>query len=352
MESDPFALVESIAIAAFATGAEKAFIYVRAEYPLAHERIRNAIARQRAATSTGSRSSCASAPAPTCAARRRRSSSRSRATAASRATSRRSRSRSGLFGKPTAVNNVETLFNVLEVLRDGGAEYARTGTEGSTGTRLFCVSGCVERPGLYELPFGATLRELLDLAGSAPPKAVLLGGAAGAFVGPELLDLKLTHEDTRAAGVTLGSGVVIVYDERGRARAGAAADRGVLPRRVVRPVRAVPRRHRAAGGGAEAPRRRRAARGRARDARRARAGDARRLDLRPRPDRRERDRVGDRRTSESSPDDDEHPDRRTEEDARADRRRRRACASSRARRSSTPAACSGSTRRRSATATR
>ena len=119
----------------------------------------------------------------------------------------------GLFGKPTAVNNVETLFNVLEVVRDGGAQYARTGTEGSAGTRLFCVSGCVERPGLYELPFGATLRELLDLAGAAPPKAVLLGGAAGAFVGPELLDLKLTHEDTRAAGVTLGSGVVIVYDE-------------------------------------------------------------------------------------------------------------------------------------------
>jgi NADH-quinone oxidoreductase subunit F len=99
------------------------------------------------------------------------------------------------------------------VLRDGGAAYAATGTEGSTGTRLFCVSGCVERPGLYELPFGATLRELLDLAGARPPKAVLLGGAAGAFVGPELLDLKLTHEDTRAAGVTLGSGVVIVYDE-------------------------------------------------------------------------------------------------------------------------------------------
>jgi NADH-quinone oxidoreductase subunit F len=111
------------------------------------------------------------------------------------------------------VNNVETLFNVIEVLLDGGAAYAETGTEGSSGTRLFCVSGCVERPGLYELPFGATLRELLDLAGVETVKAVLLGGAAGAFVGPEQLDLRLTHEDTRAAGVTLGSGVVIVYDE-------------------------------------------------------------------------------------------------------------------------------------------
>jgi len=119
----------------------------------------------------------------------------------------------GLFGKPTAVNNVETLFNVLDIVAEGGKEYAGTGTPDSTGTRLFCVSGAVARPGLYELPFGATLRELLDLAGAAPPKAVLLGGAAGAFVGPDQLDLRLTHEDTREAGATLGSGVVIVYDE-------------------------------------------------------------------------------------------------------------------------------------------
>ena len=119
----------------------------------------------------------------------------------------------GLFGKPTAVNNVETLFNVLDVVADGGEAFSGIGTHDSTGTRLFCVSGCVERPGLYELPFGATLRSLLDLARAAPPKAVLLGGAAGAFVGPDQLDLPLTYEDTRAAGVTLGSGVVIVYDE-------------------------------------------------------------------------------------------------------------------------------------------
>ncbi len=213
MESDPFALVESIAIAAFATGARKAFIYVRAEYPLAHERIRNAIARSAPHLDGIEIELRIGAGAYVC----------GEETALFQSIEGyRGEPRNkppfpvevGLFGKPTAVNNVETLFNVLEVLRDGGADYALTGTEGSTGTRLFCVSGCVERPGLYELPFGATLRELLELAGSAPPKAVLLGGAAGAFVGPELLDLKLTHEDTRAAGVTLGSGVVIVYDER------------------------------------------------------------------------------------------------------------------------------------------
>jgi NADH-quinone oxidoreductase subunit F len=213
MESDPFALVEGIAIAAFATGSATAFIYVRAEYPLAHARLRNAIAQSRPHLDGIEIELRIGAGAYVC----------GEETALFQSIEGyRGEPRNkppfpvevGLFGKPTAVNNVETLFNVLEVLRDGASEYAQTGTEGSAGTRLFCVSGCVERPGLYELPFGATLRDLLTLAGSAPPKAVLLGGAAGAFVGPELLDLKLTYEDTRAAGVTLGSGVVIVYDEQ------------------------------------------------------------------------------------------------------------------------------------------
>jgi NADH-quinone oxidoreductase subunit F len=99
------------------------------------------------------------------------------------------------------------------VVAEGGAAYAETGTEGSTGTRLFCVSGHVEKPGLYELPFGTTLRDLLDLARARPPKAVLLGGAAGSFLRPDQLDLELSFEAARAAGTTLGSGVVIVYDE-------------------------------------------------------------------------------------------------------------------------------------------
>ncbi|HVC87348.1 MAG TPA: NADH-ubiquinone oxidoreductase-F iron-sulfur binding region domain-containing protein [Gaiellaceae bacterium] len=213
MEGDPFALVEAIALAGFATGALKGFIYVRAEYPLAHARITNAIEQSRPQLEGFEIELRIGAGAYVC----------GEETALFQSIEGyRGEPRNkppfpvevGLFGKPTAVNNVETLFNVLEVLREGGAAYARTGTEGSTGTRLFCVSGCVERPGLYELPFGATLRELLDLAGSAPPKAVLLGGAAGAFVGPDLFDVKLTHEDTRAAGITLGSGVVIVYDEQ------------------------------------------------------------------------------------------------------------------------------------------
>ena len=212
MEHDPFALVEAMAIAGLATGSAKGFVYVRAEYPLAHERLQNAIDAAKPFLDGFEIELRIGAGAYVC----------GEETALFQSIEgKRGEPRNkppfpvevGLFGKPTAVNNVETLFNVLEVLRLGGETYAETGTEGSAGTRLFCVSGCVERPGLYELPFGATLRELLDLAGARPPKAVLLGGAAGAFVSPDQLDLRLTHEDTRAAGVTLGSGVVIVYDE-------------------------------------------------------------------------------------------------------------------------------------------
>ena len=214
MEQDPFALIESMAIAALATGSSHGFIYVRAEYPLAHRRLQNAIdlARSRGFLEGFDIELRIGAGAYVC----------GEETALFQSIEGfRGEPRNkppfpvevGLFGKPTAENNVETLFNVLDIVADGGEAFTGIGTKDSTGTRLFCVSGAVARPGLYELPFGATLRELLDLAEAEPPKAVLLGGAAGAFVGPDLLDLRLTYEDTREAGVTLGSGVVIVYDE-------------------------------------------------------------------------------------------------------------------------------------------
>src|SRR4029077_21053844 len=112
----------------------------------------------------------------------------------------------GLFGKPTVINNVETLVNVPLILRDGGEPFAAIGTDGSTGPKLFCLSGHVARPGVYEVPFGTTLRQLIDLGGGVPGKkaikAILLGGAAGVFVGPETLDTPLTFEATRAIGAT------------------------------------------------------------------------------------------------------------------------------------------------------
>lgn len=108
----------------------------------------------------------------------------------------------------------------LDIVRDGAAAYASVGTPGSPGTKLFCVSGKVAKPGVYEVPFGLPLRALLDLAGGVSPgrrvRAVLLGGAAGAFARPDQLDVPLSFEHTRSAGLTLGSGVVLVLDETDR----------------------------------------------------------------------------------------------------------------------------------------
>ncbi|HEY8704752.1 MAG TPA: NADH-ubiquinone oxidoreductase-F iron-sulfur binding region domain-containing protein [Gaiellaceae bacterium] len=222
MEQDPFALVEAMTIAAYTTGCEQGFLYVRAEYPLAHERLENAFGQARVRGLLGDDVMgsgfsfdielrigagayvCGEETALFQSIEGYRGEPRNKPPFPVEV---------GLFGKPTVVNNVETLFNVLDVVSDTGAAYAQTGTEGSTGTRLFCLSGHVGRPGLYEVPFGTPLLELLELAEARPPKAVLLGGAAGSFLRPDQLDLPLTFEDARTAGATLGSGVVIVYDE-------------------------------------------------------------------------------------------------------------------------------------------
>jgi NADH-quinone oxidoreductase subunit F len=125
---------------------------------------------------------------------------------------------SGLFGRPTVVNNVETLANVPTILRHGAARYRELGTPQSPGTKLFCLSGDVTLPGLYEVPFGTTLRSLIEkLAGGVRGKrgfqAALIGGASGAFASAAELDLPLTQEDLSAAGLPIGSGVITVFDE-------------------------------------------------------------------------------------------------------------------------------------------
>jgi NADH-quinone oxidoreductase subunit F len=125
----------------------------------------------------------------------------------------------GLFGKPTAVNNVETLCNVPYIIEHGVEQYRRLGTEKSPGTKLFCVSGDVARPGIYEVPFGVSLRHLVyGLAGGMRAgwqlQAILMGGAAGAFATSDHLDVRLTFEDLRQAGLPLGSGVIMAFDER------------------------------------------------------------------------------------------------------------------------------------------
>jgi NADH-quinone oxidoreductase subunit F len=226
MEGDPFAVLEGMTIAGFVTGARQGYIYLRGEYPLAAERMRQAIQsalehgllgdnilgsglqfnieirRGAGAYICGEETALFNSiegyrgeprnkpPFPT---------------------------QSGLFRQPTAVNNVETLVNVPGIILEGGAAYAALGTESSAGTRLFCLCGHIARPGVYEVAMGTTLQQLINLAGgvagSGKLQAVLVGGAAGTFVGPWELETPLTFEGTRAIGATLGSGVVMLFDD-------------------------------------------------------------------------------------------------------------------------------------------
>ncbi|MFN0153315.1 MAG: NAD(P)H-dependent oxidoreductase subunit E [Gaiella sp.] len=226
IEGDPFALIEAMTIAAYATNADRGYVYLRGEYPEVHHTLEVALAEARRRGFLGDdilgggfsfeieirkgagAYICGEETAIFNSIQGERGEPRNKPPFPVV---------SGLFGKPTVINNVETLVNVLDVVLASGPGFAATGTEGSTGTKLFCLSGHVERPGVYEVPFGATLRELLTLAGgvagSRALQCVLLGGAAGGFVRPDELDLELTFEGARAAGTTLGSGVVLVLDD-------------------------------------------------------------------------------------------------------------------------------------------
>ena len=223
MEHDPFAVVESLTIAGVTTGCERGYVYIRGEYPVATERIEHAIAEARRHGFLGTdvmgqgvafdielrRGAgayiCGEETALFNSLEGKRGEPRNKPPFPVQR---------GLFGRPTGINNVETLINVLVVLGIGARAYAAIGTEGSTGPRLFCLSGSVMRPGVYEAEHGITLREALDLGGGVDGelKAVLLGGAAGGFVGPDRLDARLTFEDARAGGYTLGSGVVMALN--------------------------------------------------------------------------------------------------------------------------------------------
>jgi NADH-quinone oxidoreductase subunit F len=226
MEGDPYAILEGMTIAAVATGAEHGYIYLRGEYPLAAETMARAID---AANKNGLLGEnilgsglnfrveirrgagayiCGEETALFNSIEGYRGEPRNKPPFPTEA---------GLFRQPTAVNNVETLANVPLILLESGETFAKTGTASSSGTRLFCLSGHVARPGVYEIAMGTTLRQLIDLAGGVAGngrlQAILLGGAAGTFVSPKELDTPLTFEDTRAIGATLGSGVVMLFDD-------------------------------------------------------------------------------------------------------------------------------------------
>lgn len=226
MEGDPFSVIEACTVAAYATGCTFGYIYLRGEYPRARQRLENAIEQAYAKGLLGhdilgagfdfDLTVFVGAGAYIC----------GEETAIFNSIEGfRGEPRNkppfpvevGLFGKPTLVNNVETLINKLPILLRGAPAYMQFGTTGSPGTKLFCLSGAVARPGVYEVEFGATLRDLIDLAGGLPEgrtlQAVLLGGSAGVFATPDELDVPLTLEGARAAGLTLGSGVIMVLDD-------------------------------------------------------------------------------------------------------------------------------------------
>lgn len=226
VEEDPYAIVEAMTIAAVAGGCEQGYAYVRGEYPHARAQLTGAIDAARArgllgedVMGSGMRFDievrrgggayvCGEETALFNSLEGQRGEPRNRPPFPTQ---------HGLFGKPTIVNNVETFANVLDIVRLGGAAFAGVGTPDSTGTKLFSVCGHVMRPGVYEVPFGTSLRELIALAGGVRAggllKTVLLGGAAGVFLTPGELDVVLTPQALRAINAPLGSGAVVVFDD-------------------------------------------------------------------------------------------------------------------------------------------
>ena len=225
MEDDPFSLIEAMTISGLAIGARRGYLYIRGEYPLATKRLSHALeaVRRRGLLGEDARTGvdfdieirrgqgayiCGEETALMNSIEGLRGEPRNKPPFPTV---------SGLFGKPTVINNVETLCNLLDIVTEGGEAFAKLGTAQSTGPKLFCLSGSVNRPGVYEVEFGATLGELVDLAGGLPDglrlRAILLGGAAGSFVLPDLLDMPLTFEAAADAGVSLGSGVIMAFDQ-------------------------------------------------------------------------------------------------------------------------------------------
>jgi len=223
LEQDPWRPLEGALLAAYAVGANRVYIYIRAEYPLALARTRGAVDVLRMAgylgpNALGSGFSIeievrSGAGAYICG---------EETALIESIEGKRGFPRlkppfpvtHGLFGAPTVVNNVETLAAAQALLERGAEAYCAYGTLKSPGPKLFCLSGDVARPGLYEMPFGISLGELLERAGGVNGhlQALLVGGAAGALVGPEALGTRLSMEDMRAAGLPLGSGVVMVFN--------------------------------------------------------------------------------------------------------------------------------------------
>lgn len=227
MEDNPHQLLEGMIIAGYAIGAKKGYIYIRGEYRLPYEAISHSINDAKDACLLGENILgsgfdfeievrqgagayiCGEETALFESIEGKRGFARVKPPFPTT---------NGLFGKPTVINNVETLCNLPVIVLEGAENYRKDGTEKSTGTKLFCLSGDIAKPGLYEVPFGISLRELIyEQAGGIPGDnkflTALIGGAAGSFAVEADLDIPLTFEDLKSAGLTIGSGVVTVINQ-------------------------------------------------------------------------------------------------------------------------------------------
>ena len=227
LESDPHSVLEGMLIAGYAIGAEEGYIYCRAEYPLALERIRTAIGQMqeygllgddilgsgfnfRIKVKEGAGAFvCGEETALIASIEGRRGMPRPRPPFPAT---------SGLWGKPTVINNVETLASVSLIFKNSAEWFAQCGTENSKGTKTFALAGKVKRTGLVEVPLGITLRQIVydiggGISGDKALKAVQTGGPSGGCIPRELLDTPVDYESLKAVGSIMGSGGMVVMDE-------------------------------------------------------------------------------------------------------------------------------------------
>ncbi len=227
MEGDPHRILEGMMIAGYAIGAQRGYIFVRAEYPLAIKRLNNAIKQAQKLGLLGAQIAgtafdfqievrlgagafvCGEETALIASIEGRRGSPRPRPPYPAEY---------GLWGKPTLINNVETFANIPPIISKGGDWFAQTGTEKSKGTKIFALTGRINHVGLIEVPMGITLREIIEEIGDGIPegkrfKAVQTGGPSGGCIPAEYLDLQVDFESLASIGSIMGSGGMIVMDE-------------------------------------------------------------------------------------------------------------------------------------------
>ncbi len=228
LESDPHRVLEGMAIAAYAVGANQGYVYVRAEYPLAVKHLKTAVKQAEKLGLLGNRVCgtpfnfhvdirlgagafvCGEETALIASVEGKRGTPRPRPPYPAQ---------EGLWGCPTLINNVETFANVPTILRNGADWFARIGTEKSKGTKVFALAGRVHNTGLIEVPMGISLREIIfEIGGGIPDggkfKAVQTGGPSGGCIPAECLDTSVDYESLAAIGSIMGSGGMIVMDER------------------------------------------------------------------------------------------------------------------------------------------